>query len=241
MDKLNWYTVLLGAVGAIAAIFLKEVVQAALKRQILLGQLDAYVTHWTWQAVRIPIAAQIYGIVKEREQRLFSASIKGKQEALDQISANNRTRDEAREHLKSEVEKAASSSEGLLKNPATSAFFSIGSEIFAINRQYLMEGKSFLSDSDSAQLGPAIASCVVSFRASTFQMFMAFEGLIRSSAMLREGRSGADFLKVASGLLDSLIMDGEHYLTSLIRLENNLQRARNRNLLQHCWDILRGK
>lgn len=241
MDITSWVVLLLGAVGAIVAIFLKEVAQTALKRQILLGQLHAYVLHWRGQVARQPLAARLNTLVEEREKRVVDAYYKGRSAAISQIGENNKERDDAREKIKAEIENAAKSAEGLRKSEATTAIFSASIDTLAVSRQYLMDGKTFLSDSDAAHLGPAIASTVVQFRASAVQMFLAFEGLVRAANGMKDGESNEELLKLTSSLVDSIILDGEQYLVSLIRLDRNVERARQCNLVQHCWNILRGR
>ena len=241
MEISKWVVILLGAVGAIAAIFIKEVVQTALKRQILIGQLYAYVLHWQAQVTRQPLAAHLYTLVEKREQKVMEAFRKGKTAALAQIGENNKERDDARDQIKAEIEKAAMSAEGLRKSETTAAIFSASIDTVVVSRQYLMDGKSFMSDSDAAHLGPAIASTVVQFRASAVQMFLAFEGLIKAANGMKDGELNQDFLKLISNVVDALIVDGEQYLASLIRLNRNLDRVRHHNLLQHCWDVLRGR
>lgn len=47
-------TLLLGAIGAVAAILLKEAVQQALERRAIAWQLFGYVLAWQKQIVRLP-------------------------------------------------------------------------------------------------------------------------------------------------------------------------------------------
>lgn len=240
MDKSNWIVLLTGAVGALTAIFLKEVVQTALKRQILIGQLYAYVLIAKRQVTRQPLAYSLFTLVEEREKKVTDALREGKTAGLSQIIENNKLRDEARDRIKAEIEKAATSEEGLRKSETTASIFSAGIEAFVVGRQYLMEGKTFLNDGDAAHLGPAIAFSVVQFRASAAQIYLGFEGLIRAAHSMNEGESNKVLLKLISNVVDSMIVDGEQYLVSLINLERNVERKRKRNLLQHCWDILCG-
>ncbi len=77
--------------------------------------------------------------------------------------------------------------------------------------------------------------------ASALQIFLGFEGLVRAVQGTKDGESAEEMFKLISSVVDSVIMDGEQYLISLIRLDRNVERARKRNLLQHCWDVLRGR
>lgn len=241
MDKFNWFVVLLGAVGAIAAIFIKEIVQTALRRQILLGQLDAYTRHWVMQFVRNPSAFTVYKAVEEREKERGEVLSRGLEAYSKAMKDQDKARDEVRELIKEGMNKAAASEGGLLKDPNFLPLLGIGADTLAVYRQYLMDNRTFLSDSDAAHCGPAVASCVVNFRGSAFQAISALENLVKAAEKFNEKEHPGGFAVASTYLIDTLMLDGEQFLTYLIRLERILNQARQRNLLQHCWYILRGK
>lgn len=239
MDKFNWIVVVLGAMGAIAAIFIKEIAQTALKRQMLIGQLDAYTRHWAIQFFRNPGAYKIYKAVEDREKQRSTARLQGVQALAAQMAAQDEASKEARAAVKEELSKAASEG-GLLKDPDLVTVFGLGADSLAVMRQYLMDNKTFLSDGDAAQCGPAIAHCVVNFRGSAFQAISALESLIKAAEKFNEKDHPGGFAAASGYIIDTVAVEGEQFLASLIRLERLLKRARQRNLVQHCWDIVRG-
>lgn len=240
MDS-NLIPIVLGAFGALATIFLKEIAQAALKRQILLGQLSAYVTHAKAQVMRTSEGCSIYLSLEKRDKELYSAMSHSKQKGLDQIQKNIEKRDEIRAKIKDELLKLTANSDLFRDLQAKSGIFSLSVNGIQIFRQYLADGKSFLSDGDAAHLGAAIAACVVSYRASGIQLFVTLEGLIKMLSSEDSESCVADLRIASPTIVDSFVLDGENYIVSLIRLERNVELVRNLNIFQHCISILNGK
>ena len=237
----NLITIVLGAFGALVAIFLKEIAQAAFKRQILIGQLNAYVSHAKAQVIRTSEGCSIYLSLEKRDKELYSAMSHSKQKGLDQIQKNIEKRDEIRAKIKEEFLKLTENSEIFRDLQAKSAILSLSVNGIQIFRQYLADGKSFLSDGDAAHLGPAIAACVVGYRASGIQLLVTLEGLIKILSP-EDSVSCITSLRTASPtIVDSFILDGENYIVSLIRLEKNVELVRKLNFFQHSINILKGK
>lgn len=231
---------ILGGVGAIVAIVLKEVIQAAIKRQILLGQLHAYIMQWHTQVIRQPLMARLNSAVEDREQKIFDALKKGRSAATQQIAENLEQRDKVRAKIKEEILSAAQSNDGFRKTLGSAALLGAAVETLVASRQHVVDGKTFLSDGDAALLGPAIASGVVQLRASTVQMLLAFEGLIRVVQSSSE-ENRHELMELVASVIDSIILDGEQFLISLSRLNTNVERDRQLNLFQHSVNIIRGR
>ncbi|MBR8010024.1 hypothetical protein [Burkholderia vietnamiensis] len=67
------FALLLGAVGAIAGIFIKEAAQAAMQRRVLTWQLFGYITSWKLQITRNLAIFTLYTKISERQKKLTAA------------------------------------------------------------------------------------------------------------------------------------------------------------------------
>lgn len=236
-----FWPLVIGGVGAIAAIYVKEAVQAALKRQIMLGQLQAYVMHWTGLVVRHLHAVQLYNTIEEREKKLNESLKRGREAFNVQHTENVGKRDEIRAKIKQALQEVVDDGEGLDKSSMTSAVFGASLDGLVTSRQYLMDGKTFISDSDAAHLGPAIALSTVAFRASAAQILLALEGIVKMMQAIDNNAKKTDVATVISSFVDSFVLDGENFFVHLIRLERHVHAARRRNLLQLTGDVFRGR
>jgi hypothetical protein len=237
----NWWPLVIGGGGALIAIFLKEAVQTAIKRQTLLAQLNAYVLHWNRHILRSPEVYEVFKVVRDREDKLLAAVSKGKEAFHTAHNENVTARDELRKKIKDDVTKYLSGEEGLQALPWKSALLPTAKDAVTVTRQYLMDNKTFISDSDAAYLGPRIANATVSFRSSAVQISLAFEGLIRILHEAEDENQRKDLATLSSHVVDSFVLDGEDLLASLVRLERYVDEARQRMLLLHVLDILRGR
>lgn len=236
-----FWPLVIGGVGAIAAIYVKEAVQAALKRQIMLGQLQAYVMHWKGLVVRHLHAVQLYNTIEEREKKLTESLTRGREAFNAQHTENVGKRDEIRAKIKEALQEVVDDGKSFDKSSMTSAVFGAGLDGFVTTRQYLMDGKTFISDSDAAHLGPAIALSTVAFRASAAQILLALEGIVKMMQAIDNNTKKSDVATVISSFVDAFVLDGENFFVHLIRLERHVQVARRRNLLQLTGDVFRGR
>lgn len=237
----NAWTLAAGAVGAVVAMYVKEGVQTALQRQILIGQLDAYVKQWQARITRQTEYYMIYSAVEKREQALMASLANGRKSFNEQFEKNRIER----EGLLAKIETAAHEQlDKLAASKSREALHELLNEIAAAQvtqRQYLMDGKNFVSDRDAAVLGKEFATHIVTFRTSLLQTFLAIEGIARLSKLnLQTEEDAQRHRTMLVNVVKGLVLDGESVLVSLVRLQWHLNASARKNLLVRTWDVLRG-
>ncbi len=225
-------TLLLGAIGAVAAILLKEAVQQALERRAIAWQLFGYVLAWQKQIVRLPPLFAVYQKVKDREASLRASMRDGTAAFSQQLLQQTTTRDDVRKKLR----------EGIISALEEAKFDALGSNFPSVvkgglaqvtqQRRDLMDGKSFILDKDAAVLGRAFAFNVVQFRVSLCQLFLCVESL-PAVLEVEESHRGALLAQV----IDQLVLHGEDFFESLLRLERGIDRASKLPLWRLTWEV----
>lgn len=228
---------LLGAVGALSAIYLKEAVQQAILRRTLAWQLFGYLQVMKRQILRNDLLYQVYDKVKLREAEL-QTSLEGGTELFSQKwRAQNNSREELQKILLDALNpKLIPFTEG--SNPGQAlqeAGILIASfqPLLAQHRRDLVDGKMFLSDRDAAQLGRRVALNAIQFKGSLQTLLACFEQL--PAAIKSEEGMRSALLKM---LIDQFVVQGEDFLEALVRLERATDRITRQSLLRHTWEVL---
>lgn len=227
--------------GAILAIYTKEAVQTALQRQIILAQVDAYAKYWMKLVLRHTLIFNVYKSVEDREKKMQDSLKAGESAFGKQLAENSKQSEDLRNNIKNEIAKAVEKNE--IKTTSIVAKKSI--EIFvsaiASQKQYLMDGKSFITDQNAAILGSLFANNVVTFRSSLLQLLMAMEGAAILAAIDVDEDSRTEQWKVIASLVDSFIIEGEAFFVSLIRLQKIIDAEKRKTFVARTMDVLQGR
>ena len=225
----------LGATGAILAIFLKEAVQHALHRRVIAWQLFGYLVAWKANIVRAPPLLGLYLRVEEREKQLTESYSDGTEAFRTRWMEQSKVRDEAREEIKSAIQKALTENIDFKLDDFYMKALELGAESFALRRTMLADSKSFISDKDAAMLGRAVAMNVIQFRTSILDISNVIEGAIKLMGLQGEQRATS-----LAQLVDQVVILGESALIAFIRLERHVDRVSKQSVPNLVWSVLRG-
>lgn len=226
-----------GALGAIAAIFLKEAVQAALQRRVIAWQLFGYLMSWRSQISKNGQFVSIYEKVKERNHALTRAAASSTEEFrkvhLEQYEQRATLREEVKTALTEAAGKAGfqSTNEGL-----NQLIFSEAAAYAGEQRRLLADSKSFVSDRDAAMLGKSASMNVVQFRTALLFLLATFEALVKVLPV-----DCSEKPKAIATLVDHFIVYGEDMLVAMIRLEEGVDRITRKSVVELTADILLGR
>ena len=230
-------TLVIGAIGALTAILLKEAVQAAMQRRVLAWQLFGYLISWKKQIVKNGTVVSVYEKVKERQLALTKAAVRSTTDFQKVFLKQHQDLTEIRETVKAGMIEALSKADATdLHKVLNTMLVTEAASSFAEQRKLLTDSKSFISDRDAAKLGKGIAIHVVQFRTSFLYMSMAFESVLKLIPHEADDRP-----KIIADLVDNIIVYGEELLVALIRLEQNVESLSKKSLFQLTIDILAGR
>ncbi len=103
---ISLWSVLIGALGAIGAIYLKEAVQAAIQRRVIAWQLQGYLIAWQSNLVKHAPVFAAYQKVKERTLSLRDAAIRGTEEFTTEHGQQFEEKRDLREKVKAALTEA---------------------------------------------------------------------------------------------------------------------------------------
>lgn len=230
-------TLVIGAIGALAAIFLKEAVQAAMQRRVIVWQLFGYLISWKSQIAKNGAVVSVYEKVKERQLALTKAAVRSTSDFQELFLKQHQDLTEIRETVKAGMIEALSKADAIDPHKVLNTMLvTEAASSFAEQRKLLTDSKSFISDRDAAMLGKGIAIHVVQFRTSFLFMSLALEGVLKLIPHEAEDRP-----KIIADLVDNIIVYGEDLLVALIRLEQNVESISKRSIFQLTIDILAGR
>jgi hypothetical protein len=230
-------TLIIGAVGAISAIFLKEAVQAAMQRRIVSWQLLGYLMQWRSLIVKHAPMVSIYETVKKRNYELVSAAGRGNSEFQRVHSEQVKERSEMREKVKEVIIDAISKADLTeLGESFHSVLITETAASLSEQRKLLADSKTFISDRDAATLGKQAAMNVVQFRSSLLYLLGTMEGLFK----LIPHKSEKSPTTIAN-FVDQMILYGEELLVAMIRLESKTEAISKQSLHTLTLEILRGR
>ena len=231
------WSVLVGALGAIGAIYLKEAVQAAIQRRVIAWQLQGYLIAWQSTLVKNASVYAIYETVKSRTISLNTAAGRGAEAFNTEHGQQSESQKELRNKLKVAITEAVDKAEfQKLGDSAWSAYLAEVGASLTDQRRLMADAKSFISDRDAAMLGKAVAMNVVLFRTSMLYLMFTVEVLLKVLSVRSE-----QLPVVASNLVDSLVVYGEDAFAAMVRLEVGVERISKRSLFEMTLDILRGR
>ena len=226
----------LGGLGALLAIFLKEAVQQALQRRVLAWQLFGYLLAWKSNIVRSPVLLGIYMKVEERDKRLTASMAEGTSAFEAQWKRHSAEGAETRGWIKEAVQQAMSKDRDFRLDEATAELLEHGLAALAQRQTWLVDSKSFVSDKDAAMLGRAIALNVIQFRTSMLDAVAALQAIGLFSKSTAEHRTSA-----IANMIDEVVIHGESALVAFIRLERQVAQISKQSVAQLVWDILVAK
>lgn len=235
------WTLILGAFGALLAIFLKEAAQSAIQRRVIAHQLAAYLVWWKGRICKSLPVFMVYQEVQKREVELGESASKGTQAFRNQFEKQTAKQIEIRNMIKEELAKAIENRKDAKTSALTKRLIQEAALFSENQRAYLLDSKTFISDRDAAILGKAFARNVVQFRVSMQYLLAAFEGILKSVAIESELAESAELAKVVAQLVDSIIISGEELVIAMIRLERDVDSLIKKTLLQCTVDILLGR
>jgi hypothetical protein len=230
-------TLLLGALGAVALLYLKAAVQSAMQRRVIAWQLQGYLLSWRSVFLKHPLFFRAYEKVKERTTALGSAALEGNATLREVHLQQSKELDELRANAKTGITEALTKGElSFSGDDAQTAFMEACRESLADQRRLLADARSFISDHDAAVLGKAAALNAVQFRNSMINFSSTLETLLRVLPVSSEKSS------TLSGMLaDSLLVYGESALVAMVRMEHIAERASKQNVLELTSDVLIGR
>lgn len=229
-------TLVLGAGGALIAIFLKEAVQHALQRRVVVWQLSAYLMSWKSQIIRAEPVARIYLEVEKQDAARFASLAKGSKSFHEHHAKHKEAQAGLRQQLRAAIQESVAARKLPVLDELQKA--SIDETIKGLERarNELADAKTFLSDRDAAVLGRAVAMSVVQFRFAFQNVLLAVTTLLRLSMI--ESEHAATTL---AAVVDQLVVHGEDCLVAMIRLEKSVDRLSKRSVPQLTWDVLTAK
>lgn len=227
---------LMGALGAVVAIFLKEAVQHGLQRRVITWQLFGYLIAWKSNIVRTAPIGAIYLKVEERDKYLTESYAEGTEAFQKRWMAHSKERDAAREEIKKAVLLAVSEGKLLEMDGLSSTISELSAEALAQRRAMIADSKLFISDKDASLLGRAVAMNVIQFKTSVIDLFAAMEGVVKLAGIQGELRA-----PVMAHLVDQVVTHGEEALVALIRLERQVDALSKQSIPQLVINVLRGR
>lgn len=230
-------TLLLGALGAVALLYLKEAVQSAMQRRVIAWQLQGYLLSWRSVFLKHPLFFSAYEKVKERTAALGSAALEGNATFREVHLRQSKELDELRANAKTGITEALAKGElSFSGDDAQTAFMEACRESLADQRRLLADARSFISDRDAAVLGKAAALNAVQFRNSMINFSSTLETLLRVLPASSKKSS-----TLSGTLADSLLVYGESALVAMVRMERIAERASKQNVLELTSDVLIGR
>jgi hypothetical protein len=227
---------LMGALGALVAIFLKEAVQRGLQRRVITWQLFGYLIAWKSNIVRAAPICAIYLKVEAREKYLTESYSEGTEAFHKRWMAHSKERDEAREAIKKAVLLSVSEGKLLEMDGFISTISELSAEALAQRRTMIADSKLFISDKDVSLLGRAVAMNVIQFKTSVIDLLSAIEGVVKLAGVEGEQRA-----PVMAHLVDQVVIHGEEALVALIRLDRQVDALSKQSIPQLVINVLRGR
>lgn len=217
-------TLLVGAVGALGAIILKEAVQAAMQRRTVAWQLFGQL--WTMKAAmgRIPGIGAAFEKLREQEEDLMSAFREGAAEFKRRSSKHSDTRAELRELIRQKLIEHLADNKSLLST--NHDIRKASQQALARSRDYLADGKTFITDRDAASLGMKAALHVTRFRSSALACMYGLEVL--QSIQIQDANDVSPDLM---HLVASLVQNGEDMLVAMVHLDRICDATTSKSLV----------
>lgn len=229
-------TLLLGAVGAIIAIFAKEAVQQALQRRVIAWQLFGYLLSWKSTIVKEGPLLTLYMAIEAEEKQITESLSKGAAELRAQLAKRNQKQIDIRKKIKDSIEAALKNNAEAKFDQSTLMLLESGAFGISQSRALLVDSKTFISDRDAAILGRQVSIHAIQFRTALLAILGAFEGGLKMATLEGEQRTA-----VFTYLVDQVVVQGEGAFVAFIRLEQYVDQITRRTIPQITWDILRGK
>jgi len=227
-------TLLLGAIGALGAILLKEATQLAIQRRTIAWQLFGQLWTIKTAASRVPGVLAALEKVKEQEDDLATAYTEGAAEYKRRYAEHSGMRTELRKLIRAEVQEHLRSKPEL--TPALRVVNKASQQVLADSRVYLMEGKSFITDRDAAILGLQAALHVTRFRSAWSAVMYGLEVLI-TIQLNEEAETGTEVQR----LIENTVQYGEDMLVAMVHLERISEAITSRPLLALVRETLFSK
>lgn len=227
-------TLLLGAIGALGAIFLKEATQLAIQRRTIAWQLFGQLWTIKTAASRVPGVQAALDKVKEQEEDLAVAYTEGAAVFKKRYTEHSGMRTELRKLIRTEV------MEHLRSKPVVTATTrevnKASLQVLTDSRVYLMEGKSFITDRDAAILGLQAALHVTRFRSAWSAVLYGMAVLINIQ-LNEEAETDSDVQR----LIENTVQSGEDMLVAMVHLERISEAITSRPLLSLVRETLFSK
>ncbi|MFC7460740.1 hypothetical protein [Hydrogenophaga defluvii] len=233
MDYKQLLTLLLGAVGALGAIFLKEAVQVAMQRRTIAWQLFGYMQTYKAQIMRIPGILPAWNKIKEQEASLAKAYQAGAATFEQEYAKHTSQRTEIRELIRERVVEMLATPTGLGPSLGNSIILAGTRRQLSKAHDLMIESKVFISDRDAALLGPRAAIHVIKFRTSWIGVLSALETLLAITE-----QDGVHKPEVSTVLVDALVRNGEEALVAVAYLEGiseEMTRKTMISMLRDTW------
>jgi hypothetical protein len=229
-------TLLLGALGALIAIFLKEAVQHALQRRVVAWQLSGYLMSWKQQIIRAPAVATVYLQVEAQDKERSLSLSKGTKAFHETLAKQTAARTVIRDNLREAVTKGVAASTAPALDDVQRHALDETYKYVESTRAALVDSKSFISDRDAALLGRAVAINTVQFRFALQHLMIAIASMIKILG-LESANSGS----AMADSIDHIVVHGEDFLVAMIRLEKLVDHISKRSVPQLTWDVLTGR
>ncbi len=236
MDEAKWLAVIVGALGALVGVYFRENLRRALNQKRIAAQLHAYLSYWEMVLLKGDLGAYIVLVQewdKERAEGYRKAGKKGFSDAWNKQQAQLK---EIKSQIKSggsELLNSLSANHQKLRKMPDSVFDAFMDEIKA-TRDALVHSRTFISDSDAAELAWGVAQRVVSLRGNLLSLLMhthLFSQTLRAS-------ESVDFMSVSDTVVQIVerLVDVTYEMQAL---KNSTQRFFNRSLMRLAIDNMR--
>lgn len=227
---------LLGVIGTLAAIFVKQAVQEAHLRRVRAWQLFGYLLALKRQILGNEQIFAIYHEVEKREKSLRSSYASGTETFEKHWMSLSKERTEFREALKKTLLQELTKNSESINDLLPDALLKIFSSALEYRRSLLVNAKTFMSDENAAILGSAVAVEVIQFRTAMIEVFSAFEDVINLLSVKHDLST-----ELITRQASQIVRSGDDALVAFIRLEHSLHAISRQSLLKHTLSVMRSQ
>lgn len=174
MDDLKWVSIIIGALGALLGVYLRESYRRALNQRRIAVQLDAYLNYWQMDLLRSDFGSLVILVENWDKERMEALKAGGEKAFVEVYQKQGELIKDIKRAVKSGDKTFVSALEGnysTLKKMSDNVFDLFLSEM-TYARGALLSGKSFITDQDAAELSWVAAQRVVTLKGNLTSLML---------------------------------------------------------------------
>jgi hypothetical protein len=236
MDDAKWLAVLIGVIGALLGVYFRESLRRALNQKRIAAQLNAYLSYWEMTLLKTDLGALIILVQEWDRERTEAYRTRGKAGFSEAWTKQQAQLKEIKKQIKSggsDLLNSLSANHQLLRKMPDPVFEAFMNEI-AISRDALLQSRTFITDSDAAELAWWAAQRVVSIRGNLTSLLMH----IRVFTQTLRNSENVDFMSISDTVVQIIekLVDVTYEMQSL---KTSTQRFADRSLMRLAIDNMR--